>query len=118
MPRHATLPLLLLAGCTALAQADDIILRVAVKPPQAWVGQRVTLEVEVLSNGGWAQIPTFGELRLPGAYVLPVQGQGTRLQENIDGADYTGQGYQLSVYPQRAGEIAIPAMPVEVRVKT
>jgi len=118
MPRHATLSLLLLAGCTALAQADDIILRVAAKPPQVWVGQRVTLEVEVLAAGGWAQIPTFGELRLPGAYVLPMQGQGTRLQETIDGTGYTGQGYQLSVYPQRAGEIAIPAMPVEVRVKT
>ena len=90
MRRIPTFLMLSLAWCAALAQGDDLILRVAAKPTDAWVGQRVTLEVDVLGVNGWAQISKFGELQLPGAYIIQSESQGTRLQEIIDVLAYTG----------------------------
>jgi hypothetical protein len=40
------------------------------------------------------------------------------LQESIDGVSYTGQRYEVSVYPQRSGVIEVPALPVEITLKT
>lgn len=70
----------------------------------------------VFEKGGAS--PSSGEEQLPGAYVFRSDGQGTRLQETIDGVAYTGQRYEISVYPQRTGEITVPPLPLEVNVKT
>ena len=98
--------------------AGDIVLRAATEPAEAWVGQRVVLQVDVLGEGGWAQITRFGEVDIPGAYLIRTDSQGTRLQETIDGVSYTGQRYEVSVYPQKAGTIEVPPVPVEVTIKT
>jgi hypothetical protein len=104
--------------CSAASAGGDIVLRAAVKPAEAWVGQRVVLQIDVLGADGWAQIGRFGEMDLPGAYLIRTDSQGTRLQENIDGVSYTGQRYEVSVYPQKAGVIEVPPLPVDVAIKT
>ena len=108
------LTLLLLSG---IISAADLVVRSSVEPEEAWVGQRVTLNIDVLSDAGWAQIEKINELDIPGAYVMRTESQGTRLQETINGTSYSGQRYQLSIYPQAAGAIQVPAMPVNVRIK-
>jgi len=108
--------LLCAAACSALA-AEPIVLRASVTPAEVWVGQRAILRIEVLGREGWAQIKRLGDFEVPGTYVLRTQSQGTRLQETIAGTAYTGQQYELSLYPQRAGRITIPALPVDVMVK-
>jgi hypothetical protein len=97
---------------------DDIVLQVNAEPAVAWVGQRVTLRIDVLSPDGWAQITHLGEAAPEGAILLRDRGQGARLQQSIDGVAHTGQRYEHSMYPQRAGSIRIPAMEVDISVKT
>lgn len=99
-----------------LTAAEPVVIRTSVQPEQAWQGQRVRLLVEVLGKDGWAQIPNMPALKVAGAYVLPPESQGVRTQEQIDGAAYTGQRYELSVYPQQGGKIQIPETPVQVRL--
>ncbi len=101
----------------SLQAAEPVVVRSSVEPQQAWQGQRVLLTIEVLGKDAWAQIPNMPTLQVSGAYVLPADSQGVRLQEQIDGAQYTGQQYQLSLYPQQGGTITIPAFSVEVKSK-
>jgi hypothetical protein len=119
MRRLITGLLVILLGVPVVAQADDdLLLRSATDPAEAWVGQRVKLRIDVLAKDGWAQVSRFDDLVLPGAYVVRNESQGTRLQEKVDDASYTGQRYEFSIYPQRAGAVEVPAIPVEVMVKT
>jgi hypothetical protein len=98
--------------------ADNIILRTAVTPAEAWVGQKVVLHVDVLAKDGWAQLIKVSDAEVHGAYLLRLETQGTRLGETIDGAGYSGQRYEFMLFAQRDGNITVPAVLVEVEVKT
>ena len=104
------------ASTPALA-AESIILRTAVTPEDAWLGQKVILHVDVLAKDGWAQLRKVADAEVQGAYLLRLETQGTRLSEAIDGDSYTGQRYEFMLFAQRAGEIVVPAVPVDVEVK-
>ena len=99
------------------ASAEDPVVGARFSPPEAWVGQRVLLQVDVLAAEAWAQLAHMPRIELPGSYVLPPQGQGVRLQETIDGKSYSGQRYEFFVYPQRAGSLALPETAIEVHVR-
>ena len=104
------------------AQANGqqpVVVRASVTPKDnIWVGQRVTLQVDVLGRSGWAQIKQVRDFELSGALVLRVETQGTRIQDTLDGESYSGQRYELLVFPKRAGTIQIPAVPVQVEIKS
>lgn len=110
-----TLLLTLTAGFARAS--DDVVVRSSVTPEEAWVGQRIFLNIEVLGADGWAKITDMGELEIPGAYVMRTESQGVRLSETIGGTSYTGQRSQLSLYCQRPGRVEIPALPATVTVK-
>jgi hypothetical protein len=101
----------------AVAATDDLVVRTDFSPREAWVGQRVVLQVDVLAADAWAQLERMPRIELPGAYVLPPQGQGVRLQETIGGRSFSGQRYEFFVYPQRAGKLVLPDTAIEVRVR-
>jgi hypothetical protein len=101
----------------AVAATDDLVVRTDFSPREAWVGQRVILQVDVLAADAWAQLDGTPRIELPGAYVLPPQGQGVRLQETIEGRSFSGQRYEFFVYPQRAGKLVLPDTAIEVRVR-
>ena len=109
MRRVAILSSLLMPWYAVAVTAGDILLRTTVTPQEAWVGQRVVLQVDVLGEDGWAQISRFGEVDLSGAYLIRTDTQGSRLQETIGGVAYTGQSYEFSIYPQLAGTVTVPA---------
>ncbi|MCP3688483.1 MAG: protein BatD [Gammaproteobacteria bacterium] len=108
---------LVLLEFSSVMAADDIVLRSSAVPEKAWLGQRVILRIDVLGRDGWTQITSFEDIKIPGAYIMRTHSQGTRLQETIDGASYSGQRYELSIYPQAAGTIKVPPISVEVSTK-
>jgi hypothetical protein len=105
-------------GVEHVLAAENIILRTAVTPAEAWVGQKVVLHVDVLAKDGWARLIKVREAEVHGAYLLRLETQGTRLGETIEGAGYSGQRYEFMLFAQRDGNITVPAVPVEVEVKT
>lgn len=98
--------------------AEDIIVRTQLISDQVWVGQRMQLQIDVLGKDGWAQIADLSEVEVPGSYVRPSGNSRVRLNEIIAGASYTGQRYELSIYPQRAGEQVLPPIELKVRIQT
>ena len=106
-----------LSSASVLA-AEEIILRTAVTPGEAWVGQKVILHVDVLAKDGWAQLKKVNDAEVEGAYLLRLESQGTRLSETIDGDSYTGQRYEFMLFAQRDGKITVPPAPVDVEIKT
>ena len=114
---------LLFAAATGLCAeklsytALDILIRAAVTPGEnIVVGQRVILQVDVLASDGWAQVKGVRDFSVEGARVIRYESQGTRLNETIQSRTYTGQRYQLSLFPWHQGTIAIPSIPVEVEI--
>jgi hypothetical protein len=111
--------LILLLACIApIHAAEDIVIRTNITPESVWVGQRMILQIDVLGKDGWAQITDMDALEIPDCYVLPSGNSRVRLQEKIAGADYSGQRYELSLYPQRNGSIEIPALTLPVKMQT
>ena len=98
--------------------AEDIILRTAVSPEEAWVGQKVVLQVDVLAKDGWAQLKKIADAEVDGAYLMRLETQGTRLSETIDGDSYTGQRYEFMLFAQSDGKITVPPVAVDVEIKT
>jgi len=119
---RATISLALFATCLALIEfalaADPIILRTAVTPREAWVGQKVVLHVDVLAKDGWAQLTKVADTSVDGAYLIRLETQGTRLGETLEGDSYSGQRYEFMVFAQRDGKLTVPSIPVDVEVKT
>jgi len=100
------------------ADTEPIVVRSAIENANAdvWVGQRVVLQVDVLARDGWAQIKSVRDFEVPGAYVVRLQAQGTRLNETIAGVEYAGQRYELSLFAQKGGKITVPAIPIDVEI--
>jgi hypothetical protein len=98
--------------------AQQVVLRTAVSPEEVWTGQKTVLTVDVLVDGGWAQIKKFDLASPDGVFMRQMETQGTRISEAIDGIDYTGQRYELMLFSRADGVIEIPAFPVDVEVKT
>lgn len=108
---------LLLAVATVSGASEDVIIRTATTVDEAWVGQRVRLQIDVLGADGWAQIKDLGDVEIPGTYILFTESQGTRLNETIGRTSYTGQRYEVSLFSQRPGLVEVPPIPVTVAVK-
>ena len=103
---------------SAVRAAEPIILRTSVTPEDAWLGQKIVLHVDVLARDGWAQLKKVGDAEVHGAYLLRLETQGTRLNETIDGDNYTGQRYEFMLFAQRAGKLTVPPVPVDVEVRS
>ena len=96
---------------------DEIQVRTSVDPSEgAVVGQRVKLLVDVLAQDGWAKVKRANDFSVPGTQVVRYETQGTRLNETIGGRSYTGQRYQISLFPRQGGTVTVPAIAVEVEV--
>ena len=97
--------------------SSGILIRTEVKPKDNMVvGQRVILQVDVLAPDGWAQIKGVRDFSVEGTQVVRYESQGTRLNETIQGRAFTGQRYELSLFPRRDGIVTVPSIPIEVEV--
>ena len=99
------------------AETPSVVVRSAVQPEsEIWVGQRVVYQLDTLVKDGWAKIQRMPDVQVSGAIVVRMESQGVRLNETIDGDTYTGQRYELLLFPQRGGEISLPATPLAIEI--
>lgn len=105
----------LLAG-NSLAQEAKV--RTSLQTTGAiWVGQKVTVVVELLAPGYFSSAVTFDLPDPEGVLLLPPIGHPILSSQTIDGTSYTVQRYELSAYPMRAGEQSVPAFSLRFSFK-
>ncbi len=98
--------------------AQDAKVRTSLETKDAtWVGQKVTVVVELLAPGYFSSAVTFDLPDPPGVLLLPPVGRPILSSETIDGTSYTVQRHELSAYPMRAGEQSVPAFSVRFEFK-
>lgn len=98
-------------------ETTPVVVRSAVQPESGiWVGQRVIYQLDTLVKDGWAKVQRMPDVQVSGAIVVRMETQGVRLNETIDGDAYTGQRYELLLFPQRGGEISVPAIPLAIEI--
>lgn len=102
------LPLFLLFA-TAGAQEARIRASLA-DDEEVWVGQRVTVIVELLAPGYFASAASFDIPDPQGVLLMPPQGHPLVSNETIDGTLYSIQRHELLAWPMRAGDVSIPAV--------
>ena len=109
--------LVLSATMLSAAETTSVVVRSAIQPESGiWVGQRVIFQLDTLVKDGWAKVQHMPDFHVSGAIVVRMETQGVRLNETIDGAAYTGQRYELLLFPQRGGEINVPATTVDIEI--
>ena len=100
-------------GCCLNAAAQEPLVRSSLaKQDEMWVGQRITIVVELLVPGYFSGAPSFDLPGLKGMLLIPPSGSPVVGSEQIDGISYTVQRYALAVFSRRAGEQTVPAFPV------
>ncbi|MEA3301690.1 MAG: BatD family protein [Pseudomonadota bacterium] len=97
---------------------EPVIVRTSITPESnIWVGQQIILQLDILALDGWADSKRLPEFDVPGAYLLRVESQGTRLSETISGGSYSGQRHEWLLFPQRGGDFRIQPTEIEARVR-
>lgn len=100
------------------AHAQDAFARASLSGDDpVWVGQRVTVVVELLVPGYFSSAASF-ELPDPdGVLLVPPAEHPVVGNETIDDTMYTVQRHELSAWPMRAGDQSVPAVTVRFRFK-
>jgi len=99
-----------LPAASALAQASPRIATTLDPADGAVVvGQPVQLHVRVLFADDMAHPPLVSVPEAPGAQIMRFESQALTVRDQIDGQAYVGKDFAFTVYPRRAGDIAIPA---------
>ncbi len=89
-------------------------LRTTLNPvDQAWVGQRVVLNVDLMSTTWFSGGAKFSLPEIPGVVLLKVGKFAVNRTERINGITHSVQGHEFALFIQRPGVCTIP--PFEVR---
>jgi hypothetical protein len=100
----------------ASAQEPQVRAKLEIKG-DVWVGQKITLVVELLAPGFFSGSPSFDVPRIPGVLIIPPEDRPVLGSEQINGMSYTVQRHELAVFAQRAGPHEIPAFSVRFGFK-
>jgi hypothetical protein len=101
---------------TAAAQEAQVRVRVSAQE-QVWVGQGVTLKVDLLAPGYFASAANFDLPDPQGVLLMPPAGHPLVSTEIIDGTQYSVQAHEVRAWPMRAGELTIPAFSIRFSFK-
>jgi hypothetical protein len=77
-----------------------------------WVGQRVIVHVDLISDGFMFSDQRFRLPEVSGGLLMRDASSALYLSEEIGGETWQVQRYSFSLFPQREGEITIPPIPV------
>jgi hypothetical protein len=77
-----------------------------------WVGQHVTLAIELMSPGFFSGSPTFYLPQVPQVLLLQPNDRPVLGSETIDGASYTIQRHEFAIFAQHPGNVIIPSFQV------
>ncbi len=96
-------------------EPKPVMIRSSLDPEAgAYVGQKVRLYIEVMTNTWFAKAPQYPELRIPHAICLELSQFGTNYTERIQGETYAIQRKEYVIYPQRAERYAVPSLSVDI----
>jgi len=92
-----------------------VMIRSSVEPGTGvYVGQKVKLNVDVMTNTWFPKAPQYPELRIPGAICLEMSQFGINFTERIEGETYAVQRKAYVIYPQKAEQYSVPSLTVEI----
>ncbi|QIF05324.1 BatD family protein [Roseimicrobium sp. ORNL1] len=83
----------------------------------AYVGQKLTLVVDLMAPGFFASAASFDLPDPQGLILMPPVGSPVVSSEEVDGVSYTVQRHEVSVLAQRPGESVIPSFTVRFQYK-
>ena len=113
-----TVPLVLLMSAGSLQGEEAARVESSlVLPDSIWVGQKLTLHVELMGVGQFSGTPLFDLPVQPGLLILKMEGRPVLGTKTVEGVTYTSQRHEFSLFAQRPGERSIPAFPVRFGVK-
>lgn len=107
--------LLVLLACIAVwpASAQDARIETRLAKEQTFlVGQRVTIDVTLLTTTSFSGAPAFDLPSLPGALLMQVQDRPLLGSETVQGTSFVSQAWQLALFPQQAGKLTLPPFTV------
>lgn len=84
------------------------------KMDRIYLGQKVTLWVDVKTNTWFTAAPQFGDVHIAHALILQLSKFNINFTEQIAGETWAVQRKEYIVYPQRAGTYSVPALDVEI----
>ncbi len=106
----------LVAASSTLHSAEPFVRTTLSTKGDIWVGQRVTVLVELLSPGFFSGTPVFDVPRVPGVILFKPDERPVLNTETVAGVSYAVQRHELAAFPQRPGQVTIP--PFKVRFAT
>ncbi|NOR14549.1 MAG: hypothetical protein GQ544_02475 [Candidatus Aminicenantes bacterium] len=96
-------------------EPKPVMIRSSLDPEAgAYLGQKVSLHIEVMTNTWFTKAPQYPELRIPHAICLELSQFGTNYTERIQGETYAIQRKEYVIYPQRAERYAVPSLSVDI----
>lgn len=106
--------MLWLAATRSVANADVEAVAVRVPSPEGWVGQRMSVFVELRAAGSFADTASFDLPELPGTIVLKIGSPVVSTQE-LEGDSWFVQTHEFAVFSQKTGTVRVPEFPVRFR---
>jgi len=106
----------LLLPLSVVAQDDDIKADVAIGIEgghEFWVGQQVTLNLDLKTTGLSFSDTLFSLPEVNGAFLMQTDTTTIKFSETVDGQNWQIIRYPLALYPQKAGQLEVP--PINVR---
>jgi hypothetical protein len=101
--------LFLLLAQRVLADVAPVTIRVP--EPEAWIGQRLSLHVELRAPGSFTGSANFELPQLPGTLLMKI-GNPVVSSETIDGKSWFVQSHEFALFSQKAGPLEVPPFPV------
>jgi len=111
------LVLSLALSLAALADEPQAEIRFFAEPPETlWLGEQVTLNLELWSDGLSFRGQTFSLPEVKGAFLLQPDATTVKLTERRGGATWQGLRYPLLLFAQREGRLEVPPFDVRFEV--
>jgi hypothetical protein len=117
MKRIACILVFLIFVSGAFSQEANVRARLEPATGQIWVGQQVTLVIELLSPGYFSGAPVFDFPNVAGLLIVPPTDHPTLSAETAGGISYSVQHYEVTIYPRRASGFDIPKFEVRFHIK-
>ncbi len=112
----AIVVVMLSASCSARAEqavAPEPVLRVTLDPPRVVVGQKTTLQIDVLAPNYMTSPPELPAFQIRNAVTRPQQ--SVNISEQRDATAYAGVRFEFAIYPQEPGSYAVVDQKVRLR---
>ena len=95
------------------ASFPEPILKVTIDPMRVVVGQRTTLQIDVLAPNYMTSPPELPGFQVRNAVTRPLQ--NVNLSEERNGTSYAGVRFEFAIYPQEVGSYAIADQKLKVK---